>query len=585
MLQLRWVFKNLKGSGARYVFAHILNLVLSCFILVWPIMTRKIVSEVLVGVADPLTGQVFQNTALLWPLLALWMALVILRDGINVLFVYCKESASQNLGHNVRLVLFRNVMAQEGFFFTKTKAGDLLTRFTSDLDIVTYNTRHILFQLVSTIVMFLVAVTYFFTINWLLTLCLLAVMPLLYITSRRFSKEMRPLYIQNRDRLTELNDMTQENIDANKTVRAFAREDYEIDRFGKANRSYLDAVLNTNKTWLSIWPLPEFLSQFLTVIVLVVGGILTVKGKMTVADMTAFTALIWALANSIRNFGNLLNDFQRFFPSADKIIEVYYAQPHIVSPSNAVAPTERLRGDIRFDHVSLKLRNAEIVDDIDFSVKAGQTLAIVGETGSGKTTLINLLARFFDVSSGCIYIDGVDVRRYDLQALRRSIGMATQDVFLFSDTIDGNVSFGVPDLPEDDVKDAAVRAAADEFVREMPEDYETIIGERGMGLSGGQRQRIALARALAVRPSILILDDTTSAVDTKTERYIWQQLQSLPFPCTKIIIAQRISTVSGADQILVMQDGRITECGTHRELIAREGFYREIYEIQSQQTE
>jgi len=384
--------------------------------------------------------------------------------------------------------------------------------------------------------------------------------------------------------MTRLSEITQENIDANKTVRAFAREDYEYDRFEQANENYQVAALKANKTWLSIWPIPEFLSQFLTVIVLVVGGILAIKGKMEIADLTAFTALIWALSSSIRNIGNFLNDFQRFFPSADKAMEIYYAQPRIVSRSGCVIP-QRLKGDISFENVTFKIRDNTVIKNISFHIEAGKTLAIVGETGSGKTTIINLLARFYDATEGSVKIDGVDVRDYNLQGLRKNIGMATQDVFLFSDTLDGNIAFGDPDMAEEQVKASAVRADADEFISKMEEHYDTIVGERGMGLSGGQRQRVALARAIAISPAILVLDDTTSAVDMKTERYIWGQLQSLPYTCTKIIIAQRVSTVAEADEIIVMQGGEITAIGTHKELIRKPGFYRDIYEIQSQQME
>ncbi len=576
MLQMRWLFKNLKGTLSRYITAHVFNVVVSLFVLVWPILIRYIIGNITAGTPNP--------EQWLPPVLALWMGLVLLRNILNTTGVWLRESSSQTLVHNIKMKIFKNLTEQEGEFYSRMNAGDILTRIQNDLDMVGYNARYIVFMIVSTTLMFTASVTYFFTINWFLTLCLLIVLPFIYITSKRFSKEMRPLYTDNRDRMTRLSEIAQENIDANKTVRAFAREDYEYDRFEKANENYQTAVLKANKTWLSIWPIPEFLSQFLTVIVLTVGGIMTIKGKMQIADLTAFTALIWALSTSIRNIGNFLNDFQRFFPSADKAMEIYYAQPRIISREGCITPG-RLKGEVAFDNVSFKIKDTTIVKNISFSVGAGKTLAIVGETGSGKTTLINLLARFFDASEGSVKIDGVDVRDYNLQRLRKNIGMATQDVFLFSDTLDGNIAFGDPDMSEEQVKASAVRADADEFISKMEENYDTIVGERGMGLSGGQRQRVALARAIAIEPSILVLDDTTSAVDMKTERYIWGQLQSLPFSCTKIIIAQRISTVAEADEILVMQGGEITESGTHEELIRKPGFYRDIYEIQSQQTE
>lgn len=585
MLEIRWVYKNLKGVRKRYCVAIVLNIVLALFFLIWPVLTRYIVDNIIVGTADPVSGEIVRHTEELLPVLVLWICLVLVRNILNLVFIWCKESANQQMLQNIRLRMFSSLTAQEGSFFARNNGGDLLTSFTHDVDVVGYNVRYISFKVVNTVIMFFSAVIYFFTINSTLTLCLLSVLPFIFLTSMRFKKEMRPMYVANRQRLTELNDMAQENIDANKTVRAFAREDYENERFFECNSSYQEAVLESNKKWLSIWPIPEFLSQFLTVIVLVAGGLLVIKGEMSLADLTAFTTFVWALADAIRNIGNLLNEFQRFFPSAGKVIEIFYAAPRITSRSDALVPKERIRGDVRFDHVSFEMDGRKIIDDVSFDIPAGKTLAVVGETGSGKTTLVNLLARFFDVTSGSITVDGTDTRLYDLRSLRGSIGMATQDVFLFSDTIDGNIAFGRPDMPEEEVRECAVRSAADEFISGLENGYETIIGERGMGLSGGQRQRVALARAMAVKPPILVLDDTTSAVDTETERFIWDQLRSLPFPCTKIIIAQRVTTVAGADRIIVMEKGRITAQGTHSELISRPGFYRDIYEIQSQQTE
>lgn len=586
MFEFRWALSNLKGSRIRYSAAMVLNLVLSVFVLVWPMLTKNIVT-LITQAAD---SGVAVDAGKLLTVLGMWMALVLLRNGMSVTYTFLRESAAQNMTRNIRTRMFSTLTSQEGAFFDRINAGDIMTRLTGDLDVVCWNVRYIFFSLINTVVMFVAALIYFFTVSWQLTLCLLVVLPFIFITSRRFTKEMRPRYVANREKMATLNDIVQENIAANKTVRAFAREDYEYDKFEKANKDHLDTVLETNRVWLSIWPVPEFLSQLLTVIVLVVGGILVATGQskpgaMTIADLSAFTSLIWALSNAMRNIGNLLNEFQRFFPSAGKVIEVYYSQPRILTPQDAVVTEGRLKGDIEFKDVGLKVGEAQIVSDISFKVKSGQTVAIVGETGSGKTTLINLLARFYDTTSGSVTVDGVDVRRRDLHQLRRSIGMATQDVFLFSDTIDGNIAFGDPDMSEENVHLNATRAAADEFINETEDGYDTIIGERGMGLSGGQRQRIALARALAVQPPILVLDDTTSAVDMKTETYIWDQLQSLPFPCTKIIIAQRITTVCAADMILVMQNGRITQSGTHEQLVAQEGFYKEIYTLQSQQTE
>ena len=240
-----------------------------------------------------------------------------------------------------------------------------------------------------------------------------------------------------------------------------------------------------------------------------------------------------------------------------------------------------MKGAIAFKNVTFHFDRQEVLHDISFAVKPGQTLAIMGPTGSGKTTIINLLARCYDVSSGSVEVDGCDVKNWKLQQLRRHLGVATQDVFLFSDTVDGNIAFGNQALTEAQVHEYARIADADEFISKLSEGYDTLIGERGVGLSGGQKQRIALARALAMEPRILIMDDTTSALDSETERYIQEQLRHLPFPCTKIIIGQRISAVKDADQILILQEGKITERGTHEELLKNHGYYWETYALQN----
>jgi len=284
----------------------------------------------------------------------------------------------------------------------------------------------------------------------------------------------------------------------------------------------------------------------------------------------------------MRMFGSLINDLQRFMASANKIIEVYYARPIIIDRPDAVDHKERFNGEIEFKNVSFKYDNTTVLENISFKINPGETVAIMGETGSGKTSLVNLIPRFYDATSGEVLVDGINVRMLKLNQLRGNIGMATQDVLLFSDTIDGNIAFGNSSMPEDEVKQYAKLAAADEFISKMQDGYETIIGERGVGLSGGQKQRISLARALAIKPAILILDDTTSAVDLETEKYIQESLKSLDFPCTKIIIAQRISSTKDADKIIILKDGKIAEMGTHDELLRLGGYYSEVFSLQNE---
>jgi ATP-binding cassette subfamily B protein len=279
--------------------------------------------------------------------------------------------------------------------------------------------------------------------------------------------------------------------------------------------------------------------------------------------------------------GPLLADLERYTASGEMIREVVEAPRGISDAEGATELAEKPAGKIEFRNVNLCINGVSILENINFVAEAGATIGILGSTGAGKTSLINLLTRFYEADSGQILLDGVDVRRYTISSLRRHIGVAMQDVFLFSDSVHGNIAYGRPDMDVDDIQKRAVQADADSFIGGMSEGYETLVGERGVGLSGGQRQRIALARALAVKPAVLVLDDTTSSVDSETEQYIQNHLQNLDFPCTKVIIAQRISSFRRADLILVMDSGRIIERGTHSELLALCGFYHHIWGLQN----
>jgi ATP-binding cassette subfamily B protein len=325
----------------------------------------------------------------------------------------------------------------------------------------------------------------------------------------------------------------------------------------------------------------NILSNLLPITTLIVGGIFMIQGTMSPGEYLAFSSITWTLAGPLGALPNVLADTERFSTSAVYLREVLEAPQGISNTPEAVEMEGRTAAGVEFKNVNFTIGDNAILRDISFKLEPGQTLGILGSTGSGKTSLINLLTRLYEPDSGEVLIDGVEVRNYTLSSLRRHIGIAMQDVFLFSDTVKANIAYGRPDLDDENIQKRAVQADADGFIRHMQDGYDTLVGERGVGLSGGQRQRIALARALAVNPAILILDDTTSAVDSETEQYIQEQLRNMDSPCTKIIIAQRLSSFRGASQILVMDKGRIVERGTHGELLGMKGFYHHIWSLQN----
>lgn len=571
MENIKWLWGVM---DKRYHKWHILGLIISAvtslMLLINPYLTMRLMDDVIVA----------QNPEPLVGLLLAMLIVKVTREGLRYLMVVLLEHSSQNTLMNLRMRLFTRLQYQDMRFFDIHRTGDLMTRLSADTDWCRHFLAYIDYVAVDSIVMFVSSSIYLFSVNWKLALAMVCVTPLLMIITKVYSKGARRMFVDMRNKMSDMNAKAQENIAANRVVKAFAREEYEENRFDERSRAFRDANLDINKRWLSFYPFIEILANAMTLLTVFFGGYLMITDGMTAGELTIFTQLAWTLSVPMRQLGNLLNDWQRFITCSNKVMEIEVSRPEIVDSSCAVNH-DHIEGAISFDHVSFAYGSQPVLSDVTFSAKPGQTVAIMGPTGSGKTTLIQLLARCYDVTSGSISVDGCNVRKWKLQQLRDGIGTATQDVFLFSDTVEGNIAFGDQTLTEDEVHDFARRAAADDFIKGLSEGYDTIIGERGVGLSGGQKQRIALARALAVKPGILVMDDTTSAVDMETEKYIQAQLRQLPYDCTKLIIAQRISSVKDADLILILKDGVVTERGTHQELLRQRGYYYETYCLQN----
>ncbi|EES73563.1 ABC transporter, ATP-binding protein [Paenibacillus sp. oral taxon 786 str. D14] len=579
MFELKWLWQNLEGNRARYITALVLSVVGSSLMIINPYIGQRIVDTFITG--EHAMENLSQQRGLLIMLCLGMIVFSLLRTGLAYLTTMQYEQASQNMLYKVRIYLYNKIQGQDMEYYDHNRTGDLMTKMTGDLDMVRHSMAWIIKTIIESVTIFVAAVAYFFTIDAVLTLWLLVLAPPIFIVAYIFAKKVRPMYVDLRERLSQLNTITQENISGNRVVKAFAREEFEIEKFTDKNIHFSEANRKAALVWLDYFPYLETFAQAFNVILMLAGGYFVMQGRITFGEFSAFSALIWAVSNPMRNIGIIINDIQRFFASLSKIVEIYYAKPKIVNEHKAIEK-RRYEGRIEFKHVSFKYDSNEVLHDISFSVNPGETIAIMGSTGSGKTSLVNLIPRFYDVSDGQVLVDGVDVRDLELDELRSNIGIATQDVLLFSDTIDGNIAYGDPELPEEQTREYARLAAAHDFITKMPEGYDTIVGERGVGLSGGQKQRIALARALAVRRPILILDDTTSAVDLETEEHIQKSLRELNFPCTKLIIAQRVSTTAEADRILILDGGRLIEEGTHAELLAKRGYYYDVFMLQNE---
>ncbi len=578
MFLFRWLWKNMKGCRAIYITALCLTVVCQSMYIITPYFTQQITDTFIIN--DKAMQNLQEHSDVLIFMLAAMVGFTLLRCGIQYGSNMMYEHSSQMLIYRVRKVLFDKIEQQDASFYNVYRTGDIMTRVSSDLDMVRHSIAWIIKTMVECVVLFSASLIFFFTMDWLMALCLIALTPIILFITWLFKCKAGPLYVDLREKLSRMNTAAEENISGNRVVKAFAREEHEIDQFDKYSQEYSKANKKAAFMWLKFFPFLETTAQSLSVVMLIAGGLFVVFGRITMGQYAAFSGLIWTLSNPMRTLGNIVNDLQRFSASANKIIEIYYGSPRIMDRNDAVDKPERFTGKVEFDHVSFSYGDTQVLNDISFTVEPGETVVIMGETGSGKTTLAELIPRIYDVQGGEVRVDGVNVNRLKLKQLRHNIGFATQDVLLYSDTIDGNISFGDSDMPEEDVVKYAKAADADAFVRKLSDGYETIVGERGVGLSGGQKQRISLARALAVKPAILILDDTTSAVDLETEKHIQNSLSNLDFQCTKIIIAQRISTAKFADKIIVLKDGKILEQGTHDELIKQAGYYRDVYDLQ-----
>ena len=566
MTPMKWFMPFLWVYRWRMFFGLVLVTILVAAALVSPKISGMIVDDVIQG----------GRQDMLMKLIGLLVLAIIVRGVCRIASQVLFETSSQGVLYNMRAEVYRKLLYEDFTFYNKNRTGDLMGRQTGDMDAIRHFVAYVIYIVYENILYFVVALVMIFTIHVKVAAAMVCVLPFTAAATYLQFKQVHPAFKNCRSAFSRLNTLVQENISGNRVVKAFAKEDYEMEKFAVENDNYREAELGATRIWRRFVPVFEVLSQLLNVVLMIFGGIMVIRGEMTLGGLVEINGYLWMLTMPLRMAGWWINDIQRFTTSVEKIYDTYSAEPQVANPVQPVDHS-RVEGGVEFRHVSYKVDGEQVLKDVSFRVEPGQTVGILGTTGSGKTTLMNLLCRFYDVTEGEVLVDGTDVRQWNLQQLRSGIGVAMQDVFLFSDTIAGNISYGAPDKTMEDIRRVAVMADADGFIRNMPQGYETVVGERGVGLSGGQKQRISLARALIKDPSILILDDTTSAVDMETEAYIQEELNKIAHRYTTFVIAYRISSLRHADQILVVDEGRIIEHGTHEELCQAGGYYASVY--------
>ncbi|WP_421384343.1 ABC transporter ATP-binding protein [Bacillus salacetis] len=516
------------------------------------------------------------------PYLAIGFILIMVVKGVaTFIHQYNGDMFGITSVYRLRNELYEKLQYLPFRYYDNAKTGDLMSRLTADVEAFRFFLSFGISELIRFVLLVTISFGVMFYYSPSLTFVTLSTLPFLAVAVYKFDKAVHPAFRGIRKSFGKLNTNVQENISGINTVKSLSREDFQINKFNDSNSDYKDKYLLTSDVWAKYFPLMEFLGNVSVVLLLSYGGYLVINGSLNPGELVAFYSLLWYIIWPIMNLGFVINQFSQSKASGERLLEILEANED-VSDKEGALEVNRLRGEVEFKDVELKYTedDDEALDGISFKAEPGKVIGLIGATGSGKTSITNLITRFYEPTSGEVLIDGKPVEDYSLKSLRRNIGFVLQESFLFSSTIKTNISYGRPDATMDEIIDAAKRAQAHDFIEELEDGYDTRLGERGLGLSGGQKQRIAIARAICTDPSILILDDATSAVDMETEFKIQKAFKEVMADRTTFIIAHRISALKHADEILVLENGKIVERGVHDFLMKNNGLYQRIYDIQ-----
>lgn len=537
--------------------------------LVTPYITKLFIDDVIVNGNYEILGMLLKGIAAI--------------AFTKFIFGYVKEFMFDYLGRKVagdlKQNLFDHIQSLSFSYFDNMNTGELMSRVGEDVDNIWGVMGFGMRLFIENIVYFVLSTVILLRMNMLLTVIALITMPAIAFITVKLEKQLDSVFEKISDHTAVLNTTAQENIAGVKLVKAFAREKHEILKFLKFNNKNYDLAVQKSKIWGKFYPIEEFLGNLSVLLVNGVGGVLVIKGTLTVGELVAFNGYLWLLIWPMRMLGWLTNMLSQTKASQKKIDAILAIEPDVKNVEDSIV-LEDIKGDISFENVTFKYKEKPVLKNINLDIKAGSTVAIMGATGSGKSSLISLLLRNYDVMEGAVKVDGHDVKDIDLYSLRKSISIVPQDSFLFSDTIENNIRYGKENATREEIERTLELACAKEFVDELEEGIETLIGERGLGLSGGQKQRLCIARALIRKCSILILDDSTSALDMETEHDLLKNLYHSENKITTFIVAHRISAVKNADLIIYMDEGEIVEYGTHESLLKKGGKYYEIYRTQ-----
>ena len=537
--------------------------------MVYPFITRSLIDDVIVG----------GNTQILMKLLFGLLGIGFGRAVFQFVKEFTFDYTSMSIGSKIRIGLFKHVQKLSIRFFDRNNTGELMARVKDDVDNIWNALGYVGMLAIECIIHTICVLVCMVSISPVLTIIPIVIMPIVAYTAVVLEKKIGKVYDDLSEENAALTTVVQENLTGVRVVKAFAREDYEIEKFRKHNKNYYDLSMKQSKISLKYNPNISFLTRLLLLLVVLVGGGFVIMDKISLGDLGAFTEYANNIIWPMEMIGWLSADMASGLASAKKIRKIWNEVPEIADKEDA-KDLGRARGEVEFDNVSFNINDTQVLNNVSFKVPAGKTLGIMGVTGSGKTSIINLIERFYDATDGKVMLDGNDVKDITTQSLRANISVVMQDVFLFSDSIKENISIGRRDNITDElIESSAQSARAAGFIGKLSDKYETVVGERGVGLSGGQKQRISIARAIAKQAPVLILDDSTSALDMETEYEIQKELEAMK-NTTKIIIAHRISAVNQADEIIVLEGGSIAERGTHDELMANKGIYYDTYNAQ-----